>query len=54
LLQDVEVRLQVRRVDRADDGRVQVRVGESEAENELHRGHAVEQVMALETAQRST
>src|SRR6266851_5318105 len=47
LLQNVEVGLQVRRVDRADDGRVQVRVRESEAENELHRGHAVEQVIEV-------
>jgi hypothetical protein len=48
LLQDVEVGLQVRRVNRgADDGRVQVRVRESEAENELHRGHAVEQVIEM-------
>src|SRR5215472_10108368 len=44
-LQNVEVRLQVGRVDRADDGRIQVRVREREAEYELHRRHAVEQVI---------
>src|SRR5947208_15278 len=42
--------LQVRGVDRADDRGVQVRVRESEAENELHRGHAVEQVIEMRPA----
>src|SRR6266478_1938817 len=37
----------MRRVNRADDRRVQVRVRESEAENELHRGHAVEQLIEM-------
>ena len=46
-LQNVEVGLQVLRADRSDDCRVQVRVRESEAENELHRGHAIEQVIEM-------
>src|SRR6202035_4921298 len=45
--QNVEVGLQVLRADRSDDCRVQVRVRESEAENELHRGHAIEQVIEM-------
>src|SRR5438552_938845 len=37
----------MRRVDRTDDRRIQIRVRESEAENELHRGHAVEQIIEM-------
>jgi hypothetical protein len=37
----------VRRVNRTDAGRVEVRVRGREAENELHRGHAVEQVTEM-------
>ena len=40
LLQDVEIGLQVRRIDCADDGRVQIRIQDGKTENELDRGHA--------------
>jgi len=40
----------VRRVDRTDDGRVQIRVREGKPENELHRGHVVEQVIEMRMA----
>ena len=45
MLQDVEVGLQVGRVNRADDRRVQIGVRESEAEDKLHRAHTIEQVI---------
>ena len=37
----------MRRVHRADDCRIQIRVGECKAENELHRAYAREQVVEL-------
>ena len=47
MLHDVEVGLQVGRIDRADDRGVQVGVRESKPENELHRGHTVEQIIEI-------
>ena len=50
MLQDIEIGLQVGRIDRADDSCVQIGVRESEAENELHRAHTVEQVIETRPA----
>jgi hypothetical protein len=47
LLQDVEIGLQVRRIDCADNGRVQIRIRDGKTENELDRGHALEQIVEL-------
>src|SRR5437879_6221769 len=45
LQQGVDIILEMRRVDRPHDARGHVRVGEGEAEDELHRGHPLEHVI---------
>src|SRR2546425_1441062 len=45
LPQGGDIILEMRRVDRSHDGRGHARVGEGEAKDELHRGHALEQVI---------
>src|SRR5215469_10080511 len=47
LAQSVEIALEMRRIDGADDGSVHVRVAERKPKNELHRGFPAEQIVNL-------
>jgi len=42
---DIDVVLEMGRIDRPDDARVKARVGEGEAQDELHRRHATQQIV---------